>query len=353
LTTPQAPPSLRGATWNDNKRRCSRPLAFGALVTGLLGAGLGAAPAAFAASKPGRRAGCSALFEAGMHSEAVRRLSLRGALQRALEREEFVLLYQPLVDLDTGRVRDAEALLRWNHPEHGLTPPEEFIALAEETGVIVPIGRWVLQTAARQLARWQRTVAQAEDVHVSVNLSARQLSAPGLLDDVARTLSGTGLHPATLVLEITESVLMDDFQTALRTLSGLKSLGVGLALDDFGTGYRLTVLPAGVPDRRAQAVQAVRGRPRQRGRSRPRRRHRGARRAVLRMRTVAEGIETPQQADHLRELGYDVGQGYHFARPMTADSFALLVAEQPFLRPPLPLLAPELPEQPVRLSVVR
>jgi len=344
LTTPQAPPSLRGATWNDNKRRCSRPLAFGALVTGLLGAGLGAAPAAFAASEPGRRAGCSALFEAGMHSEAVRRLSLRGALQRALEREEFVLLYQPLVDLDTGRVRDAEALLRWNHPEHGLTPPEEFIALAEETGVIVPIGRWVLQTAARQLARWQRTVAQAEDVHVSVNLSARQLSAPGLLDDVARTLSGTGLHPATLVLEITESVL--------RTLSGLKSLSVGLALDDFGTGYSslsylrafpIDVLKLSKPfvdDLGSEGGRALVGAI-------------AGLAAALRMRTVAEGIETPQQADRLREPGYDVGQGYHFARPMTADSFALLVAEQPFLRPPLPPLAPELPEQPVRLSVVR
>lgn len=287
-----------------------------------------------------------------MHSEAVRRLSLRGALQPALEREEFVLLYQPLVDLDTGRVRDAEALLRWNHPEHGLTPPEEFIALAEEIGVIVPIGRWVLQTAARQLARWQRTVAQAEDVHVSVNLSARQLSAPGLLDDVARTLSGTGLHPATLVLEITESVLMDDFQTALRTLSGLKSLGVGLALDDFGTGYSslsylrafpIDVLKLSKPfvdDLGSEGGRALVGAI-------------AGLAAALRMRTVAEGIETPQQADRLRELGYDVGQGYHFARPMTADSFALLVAEQPFLRPPLPLVAPELPEQPVRLSVVR
>jgi diguanylate cyclase (GGDEF)-like protein len=271
------------------------------------------------------------LFEESMHSEAVRRLELRGALQRALERGEFVLHYQPLVELRTGLVADAEALIRWNNPEVGIVPPSEFIALAEETGLIVPIGRWVLQTAVHQLAVWQRENPGAADLRISVNLSGRQLAAPGLLDDVDRALRGSGLRPECLVLEITESVLMDDVEAALRSLRALKSLGVGLALDDFGTGYSslsylrafpIDVLKLSKPfvdDLGTEGGHALVGAI-------------AGLATALRMRTVAEGIEEPEQADMLRDLGYDIGQGYTFSRPLTAARFAEVVATQPFLR---------------------
>jgi diguanylate cyclase (GGDEF)-like protein len=274
-----------------------------------------------------------ALFEQDMHSEAVRRLELRGALQRALERGEFVLHYQPLVDLRTGEVADAEALLRWNRPDEGLVGPDSFIELAEETGQIVPIGRWVLQTAVQQLATWQRTLSGAEDLRISVNLSARQLTAPDLIEDVRGALDSSGLRPEHLVLEITESVLMDDVDAALRTLYALKALGIGLALDDFGTGYSslsylrtfpIDVLKLSKPfvdDLQSVGgdalVAAIAGLAR-----------------ALKMRTVAEGIEQSEQADTLRDLGYDIGQGYLFSRPVSAAGFAVLAVEQPFRRDP-------------------
>jgi diguanylate cyclase (GGDEF)-like protein len=274
-----------------------------------------------------------ALFEQDMHSEAVRRLELRGALQRALERGEFVLHFQPLVDLRTGAVADAEALLRWNRPDEGLVGPDSFIELAEETGQIVPIGRWVLQTAVQQLATWQRTLPGAEELRISVNLSARQLTAPGLIEDVRGALESSGLRPEHLVLEITESVLMDDVDAALRTLYALKALGIGLALDDFGTGYSslsylrtfpIDVLKLSKPfvdDLHSAGgdalVAAIAGLAR-----------------ALKMRTVAEGIELSEQADTLRDLGYDIGQGYLFSRPVSAAAFAVLAVEQPFRRDP-------------------
>ncbi len=271
------------------------------------------------------------LFEESMHEEAVRRLDLRGSLQRAVERDEFVLHYQPLVDLHSGAIADAEALIRWNNPEVGMVPPIEFIGLAEETGLIVPIGRWVLQTAVTQLAAWQRDLPGAADLKVSVNLSARQLADPGLLEDVETALRDSGLRPACLVLEITESIFLDDVDAALRILHALAALGVVLSLDDFGTGYSslsylrsfpIDVLKLSKPfvdDLGDPAGEALVGAI-------------ASLAGALRMRTVAEGIEHHDQADALRRLGYDVGQGYAFSRPVPATDFAALVVAQPFLR---------------------
>jgi diguanylate cyclase (GGDEF)-like protein/PAS domain S-box-containing protein len=177
------------------------------------------------------------LFDQGLRSKVERRLATASALRCALEREEFAVYYQPVVDLATGAMVSAEALLRWHHPDRGLLGPDEFISLAEETGLIVlivPIGAWVLEQACRELARWQRT---EPSMSVAVNLSVRQMLAPDIAGLIADVLRRTRVRPADLCLEMTESVLMDDTDYFERTLASLKALGVCLAIDDFGTGY--------------------------------------------------------------------------------------------------------------------
>ena len=268
------------------------------------------------------------LFQSHMHTEAVERLELRSALQKAVERDQLLLVYQPMVELATGQIREAEALVRWAHPDRGLLAPYGFIGLAEETGLIVSIGKWVLGTALEQLAVWRRTVPGGEHLRISVNLSARQLVSDDLVDDVSAALRSAALPAGCLVLEITESVLIADPDAALRSLQSLKRLGVALAIDDFGTGYSslslLRVFPIDVlkldkafvddlgSDNGHALVGAIAGLA-----------------AALGLRTVAEGIETPAQADAVRALGYHVGQGYHFSSPVSAEGFADIVGRQP------------------------
>ena len=182
-------------------------------------------------------AGHFALFDPSMSAQTLERLDLESDLRRALERDELRAHYQPIVDLRTDRIVGFEALVRWQHPERGLVPPLSFIGLAEETGLIAPLGRWVLETACRQAAAW-RTLAPAGDPLVmSVNLSARQFTQPDLVDQIAEILAETGLEPSALELEITESVVMDQSETGVRALRRLRELGVRIVLDDFGTGY--------------------------------------------------------------------------------------------------------------------
>ncbi|HEU4628990.1 MAG TPA: EAL domain-containing protein [Gemmatimonadaceae bacterium] len=266
-----------------------------------------------------RGKGHYALFTPAMHAAVLVRLQLESELRAASTQGQFVLHYQPIVRLDSGETVGAEALVRWEHPERGLVMPSGFVAFAEQAGIIVPLGRWVLREACRQAAEWQRPGAP---VGITVNVSARQLQEPTLLDDVHAALTDAGLPAACLSLEITESVLMEHTDATLATLHALKALGVRLALDDFGTGYSslscLDRFPIdtlkidrafvdAVGDDQADPVLA---------------------RIVLSLgetlglTTVAEGIEHARQVAGLRALGCELGQGYHFAHPLSAEEFA-------------------------------
>ncbi|MBT8228231.1 MAG: EAL domain-containing protein [Dactylosporangium sp.] len=273
--------------------------------------------AMYAAKSTGRNR--SVLFDPAMHIEVLRGAQQRVDLETALAEDQFVVQYQPIVDLPTLKLVGVEALVRWQHPTQGLTGPSEFIPLAESTGLIVPLGRWVLQRACAQAVAWQRAWPIASGLRVSVNLSARQFQYSGLVEDVAKVLRTTGITPSSVVLEITESLLMLDTEATVATLNELKALGVRLAIDDFGTGYSslsyLRRFPVDIIkiDRSfidgittesenstlTEAVVSL-------GRS-------------LRLQTVAEGIETPEQSARLRALGCDYGQGFLFARPVRAE----------------------------------
>jgi diguanylate cyclase len=262
------------------------------------------------------------VFDAEMRAQALRRLNTEHAMPRALERNEFRILYQPIVSLETGTMTGVEALVRWEHPEHGLITPSEFVPIAEDNGLIVPLGSWVLREAMEQAAEWHRAHPSRGDLHVTVNLSARQLQDPGLPFAVATSLDELQMDPGALTLEITESVLMHDRDISLARLLDLKFLGVRLAIDDFGTGYSslaylqrfpLDVLKVdkafvdGVargPEESALAAAIIRlGH-------------------TLHLRTVAEGVESPSQVAHLRRLGCQEAQGYLFARPLAAGEIA-------------------------------
>jgi diguanylate cyclase (GGDEF)-like protein len=265
-----------------------------------------------------------ARFEQHMHEDLVQRLELEADLRRALERDEFELHYQPILDLDAGTIVAVEALLRWRHPERGLVAPLDFIPIAEETGLILPLGRWVLQEACRQVACWQRDVPSAHALAVTVNLSAQQLQ-PGLVADVAAALSY--LDPRSLVLEITETVLLEDTEATIETLRELKELGVRIAIDDFGTGYSslryLTRFPADILKIAKPFVDALG--------------NRGAAESALaqtivalgstlRLDTVAEGIEHASQERRLVGLGCSFGQGFLYSPPVPAAELAGLLA---------------------------
>ena len=177
------------------------------------------------------------VFEPAMHDTALQRLELKADLQRAVDNDEFVLHYQPVIELSTGRIEGLEALVRWQHPTRGLIAPLDFIPLAEETGLIVPLGRWVLQEACTQARRLLERYLMDPPLQMAVNLSARQLQRPEVVGEIAETLMQTQLDPGSLVLEITESVMMQDMDLSIQRLAELKELGVQLAVDDFGTGY--------------------------------------------------------------------------------------------------------------------
>jgi len=266
------------------------------------------------------------LFEPGMHTAVFERIVLKGQLERALAEGQFFLNYQPIVDMGRGGLWGVEALIRWQHPERGLVPPDEFIPLAEETGLIVPIGQWVLEEALRQAAVWNQ-IPSFTAFAVTVNISRRQLGSPELVETVARAIRETGVSPAGIVLEITESALADDVDSALRTLSELKALGVRLAIDDFGTGYSslqyLRQVPADIIKIAKPFVDGVYVRDSDEYRVAHAIVHLGE---AFGLQTLAEGIEDREQFERIRELGCELGQGYYFARPLPADEVAPLLA---------------------------
>jgi diguanylate cyclase (GGDEF)-like protein/PAS domain S-box-containing protein len=266
------------------------------------------------------------MYRPDMHRAALGRMELAADLRRAVDQGEFVLHYQPFVSLDDGSITGVEALLRWVHPGRGLVPPLEFIPTAEELGLIVPIGRWVLHEAARQARLWQDVHPNDPPLIVSVNASAFQMHDPGFVADVKAVLASTGLDPRHLVVEITESVLMQDTEEVRNRLEMLHAEGVRLAIDDFGTGYSslsyLGTFPidvlkidrsfvagagSGAPSDLSAVMVSI-------GRT-------------LGLETIAEGVEALDEAKHLRALGCQSAQGFLFARPApAAEMGSLLVA---------------------------
>jgi diguanylate cyclase (GGDEF)-like protein/PAS domain S-box-containing protein len=271
-------------------------------------------------------------FEPGMHASVLGRLQLRADLERALDRDELVLHYQPIVRLDTGEVEQLEALVRWRHAERGLVPPDEFIPLAEETGFIVALGRHVLRAACREARGWA-DLPGGRPVGVSVNVSPRQLAEPGFVDEVTAALADAGLPATSLVLEITEHALMGDADAIAPGLHELRAAGVRIALDDFGTGYSSLAYLRHVPLDSIKVDRGFVGELDAAG-DHPLVRSITGLGESLGLRVVAEGIEERHQLEALRALGCELGQGYLFSKPLPADQVAVTLAAGSLLAPP-------------------
>ena len=260
------------------------------------------------------------VFDEAMHTNAVTRMKLEADLRQAVLRQEFRLVYQPIISLLTGKVSGFEALIRWDHAERGIVYPDEFIPLAEETKLILPMGLWVLREAAEQLKRWQETRPIHPPLSISVNLSCRQFFQPDLVYQIEHILLATGLDPRCLRLEITESAIMEQIETALAALAKLKALGIRLAIDDFGKGYsslsylhqfpcdvlkidRSFIARMGAGGENTEIVRTI-----------------VSLAQSLGLDVVAEGVETLDQLAHLRDLGCHHGQGYLFAKPLAPEA---------------------------------
>jgi diguanylate cyclase (GGDEF)-like protein len=264
-------------------------------------------------------------YSASLTEEAMRRLDMESSLRQALEREEFFLAFQPKLDLASGGIRSVEALLRWRHPQQGLVSPMEFIPLAEENGLIVPIGEWVLRTACAEAVRWQ---AAGQPMRVAVNLSAVQFRNPDLVASVEAILGQTGLPAECLILELTEGALMEDSEAGLNSLNALRALGVELSLDDFGTGYSSLSYLKRLPLNNLKVDQSfVRGLPADRESL-------AIVRAIVSLAknlgfsVTAEGIETLEQARILQGLACETLQGYYISKPVLAEDIPALLARQ-------------------------
>ncbi|HVH98818.1 MAG TPA: EAL domain-containing protein [Enhygromyxa sp.] len=270
----------------------------------------------------------SSTFDIAMRQEAMNTLRTQTQLREAIVRQQFEVYYQPIVALGSCRLTGFEALVRWNHPKRGVIGPVEFIALAEETGLIVPIGQFVLREACSQMAAWHRRFADADDVTISINLSGHQLNSPTLVTDIEQVLDDTGLRPSAVKLELTESTLIDDPSTATRILGRLRDRGIKLYIDDFGTGYsslsylhrfaidglkidKSFVDMVGREDRKAAIVPSIVGLAHNLG-----------------MGVVAEGVETREQARELTLLDCAEAQGYLYSRPVPKDQAAELIVRR-------------------------
>lgn len=271
----------------------------------------------------------SEVFDTAMHTNVVARLQLETDLRRAVERQELRVYYQAIVSLRTGKIAGFEALARWQHPQRGLVSPVEFIPVAEETGLIIPIGAWILKEACHQIRTWQQQFPADPPLMISINLSGKQFVQPDLVDSIRALLQATGLAPRNVKLEITESVLMDDAASATTILGQLRTLGTRLGLDDFGTGYsslsylhhfpfdtlkidRSFVSRIGAEGENAEIVKTI-----------------VTLAHSLNLEVIAEGIETVEQLDHLRGLGCEYGQGHFFSKPIDRNTTATLLTAAP------------------------
>ena len=269
-----------------------------------------------------------AVFDEGMRERAVARMEIETGLRKAIQAGELTLYYQPKVSLKDRRVVGYEALVRWNHPQLGILQPSEFIPIAEESDLIIHLGKWVLREACGQMAQWQKQFVFSPPLTVSVNVSARHLRDAGLVEEVEKALAETGLHPNCLSLEMTESAIMQNPETALATLSRLKLMGIGLEIDDFGTGYsslsilqrlpfdtvkidRSFVKELGASGESLEIVKTIVDLARS-----------------LQMEVVAEGVETKDQLEYLEDLSCEVVQGFYFSKPITGERTQLLMKER-------------------------
>jgi diguanylate cyclase (GGDEF)-like protein len=269
--------------------------------------------------------GAFQVFDDGMHARALARLRLETELRRAIERSEFRLHYQPIVSLATGRLAAFEGLLRWEHPDRGLLAPDDFLPLAEETGMILPLGQWALQEGCRQTREWRDALGQSDLPTMSLNLSGRQLIETDLVSDVSRTLETAGLAGHELDLEVTENIIMADADSTRGCLAGLRAMDLGVSIDDFGTGHsslsHLDRLPVDTLKIDRSFLHATGGHPQKTeivrtivglGHS-------------LGLEVIAEGVETKDQLAQLREMGCDHGQGYFFAPPVDAAAARVIL----------------------------
>ena len=288
------------------------------------------------------------MFDRAMHDRAMSLLQLETDLRRAVERNEFVLQYQPIISVETYMIQGFEALVRWQHPERGFIQPAEFIPMAEETGLIIPIGQWVLNEACRQMREWQGNLFVGAPLTMSVNLSGKQFTQPDLIEQISRTLRETGLAPRNLKLEITESMVMENIETTVGMLQQIRALGVELSIDDFGTGYsslsylhrfpintlkidRSFVSSMNDNTENFEIVRTIITLARS-----------------LEMDVIAEGVETRSQLEQLRNLECDYAQGYLLSRPLSAkDAAELLNKVYAYTPAPVPT---EIPIQPHTLA---
>lgn len=270
-----------------------------------------------------------AVFDREMYAQTLHLSQIATDLRYALDRQEFLLDYQPIVSLTTDRVTGFEALLRWQHPQTGLIYPGDFIAIAEDTGLIVPIGEWVLREACQQLRTWQEKLSTASSVHISVNLSSRQIKQFDFVDKLANILVDTGLNGRNLRLELTETMLMDRGEKTIELLSGIKAQKVQLSIDDFGTGYsslsylhrfpidalkidRSFVSPIDAQGNNCEIVKTI-----------------ITLAHSLGIKAIAEGVETIHQLTQLKNLGCDEAQGYFFSKPVNCHLAESIIAKNP------------------------
>jgi EAL domain-containing protein (putative c-di-GMP-specific phosphodiesterase class I) len=263
-----------------------------------------------------------------MHAEALARLQIENELRRAVDNQDFLLYYQPIVSLATGRIEMVEALIRWRHPERGIVAPADFVAVAEETGLIIPMGRWALHEACRQVQAWQEELCWDTPLRLSANLSVRQFGQIDLVRMVTATLNETRLPATSLHLEITESAIISQSHPAVNIIHDLRALGVAIHLDDFGTGYSSLSYLHRIPldaikiDRAfisaidsenlsREVVRAILGLVRAVG-----------------VDAIAEGVTSETQVDVLRELGCEYAQGYLFSRPLPPDEMRTLLSQR-------------------------
>ena len=272
---------------------------------------------------------CYEVFDKGMHARAVYLLQMETDLRRALEREEFRVYYQPIVALETGNLAGFEALIRWEHPERGFVNPGDFISLAEDTGLINPIGMWVLKRACQQLAKWQWQSHSNRNLFMSVNLSSKQLGQTGLVSEIGEILKETHVEPRHLKLEITESAVMENAETAVQLLRRLKALGVQLSIDDFGTGYSSLGYLHRFPVDTLKIDRSFVGRIGEASENIEIVRTIISLAENMEMDVVAEGVETLPQFASLRSLNCQYGQGYLFSRPVDATTIDGWISRTP------------------------